>query len=186
MVSYFERALKRCCSRAHFWCVVALLCGSLPLSVSADASELKMEALNLELAARNYESHQKLTNNSHLSIYIGIDEGAWILQSVVISLDGQNAVHYRYSPLEVDALHQNGLHRIAEWRASRGEHQLKAKFTAFKRGSSPTNARKVFHFDKNIQVQQGVEHIELNLDKTGLFKFFRKPDIHFRQWQRGS
>lgn len=146
-------------------------------TLDEEVQDLKKLAVDLNRDLFLLEEELLFPANTQVAIFISMDVGEFFgLDSVELTLDGEDVTSYLYTDREVTALHRGGVQRLFVGNLRAGEHELVAVFTGegphtrdYRRGASLT-------FDKGI----GPKYIELTISDT---EIRLQPEFVIKEWE---
>ncbi len=146
-------------------------------ALDTDVQALKKEVLDLNRDLFLLEEELLFPANSQVAFFVSMDVGEYFdLDSVSLTIDGNEVANYLYTGREVDALLRGGVHRVHMANLKTGEHELIAVFTgqgpharAYRRGAT-------VKIDKGI----GAKYLELEInDRVSK----QQPEFAIREWE---
>jgi tetratricopeptide (TPR) repeat protein len=123
------------------------------------------EALDLDQAARTREGARR--DPDSLVLYIG-SRAELLLHEVLVQIDSQPPVRYRYSDVEAAALHSGSLHRLIVASLPAGNHQLRAQAVAREFDAKPDEPGVRGQIIANFRTA-GAGSFEMDFEKGGYF-----------------
>jgi hypothetical protein len=129
-------------------------------TLDEDIQSLKTSVMDLNRDLFLLEEELLFPANTQVAVFVSMDVGEFFaLDSVQITLDGENVANYLYTAREVDALIRGGVHQLFLGNVRAGEHELVAIFTGegpherdYRRGATLV-------FEKGI----GPKYVELSI-----------------------
>lgn len=146
-------------------------------TLDEEVQDLKKLAVDLNRDLFLLEEELLFPANTQVAIFVSMDVGEFFgLDSVELSLDGEDVTNYLYTDREVTALHRGGVQRLFVGNLRAGEHELVAVFTGegphtrdYVRGASIV-------FDKGI----GPKYIELTISDR---EVRLQPEFVIKEWE---
>ncbi|HEY5624735.1 MAG TPA: AraC family transcriptional regulator [Gammaproteobacteria bacterium] len=146
-------------------------------TLDEDIQDLKTAVTDLNRDLFLLEEELLFPANTQVAVFVSMDVGEFFaLDSVQLTLDGENVANYLYTAREVDALIRGGVHQLFLGNVRAGEHEIVAIFTGqgphvrdYRRGAT-------LSFDKGI----GPKYIELSIsDRAQKLQ----PDFIVTEWE---
>ncbi len=146
-------------------------------TLDEEVQDLKKLAVDLNRDLFLLEEELLFPANTQVAVFISMDVGEFFgLDSVELTLDGEDVTNYLYTDREVTALHRGGVQRLFVGNLRAGEHELVAVFTGegphtrdYRRGAS-------LNFDKGI----GPKYIELTISDR---EIRLQPEFIIKEWE---
>jgi hypothetical protein len=143
--------------------------------VDEQVQSLKSDVLDLNRDLFVLEQELLYPANTQVAVFVSIDAGTFFaLDSVQLKVDGKEVANYLYTPREVHALVQGGVHRLYVGNLKVGKHELVAFFT----GKGPHNLDYTRGATLDFQKDIGAKYLELTItdDQHKLQPQFRIKD----------
>jgi hypothetical protein len=146
-------------------------------TLDEEVQDLKKLAVDLNRDLFLLEEELLFPANTQVAIFVSMDVGEFFgLDSVELTLDGEDVTNYLYTDREVTALHRGGVQRLFVGNLRAGEHELVAVFTGegphtrdYRRGASLV-------FEKGI----GPKYIELTISDR---EVRLQPEFVVKEWE---
>lgn len=146
-------------------------------TLDEEVQDLKKLAVDLNRDLFLLEEELLFPANTQVAVFVSMDVGEFFgLDSVELTLDGEDVTNYLYTDREVTALHRGGVQRLYVGNMRAGEHELVAVFTGegphtrdYRRGASLV-------FEKGI----GPKYIELTISDRELAL---QPEFVVKEWE---
>jgi hypothetical protein len=146
-------------------------------TLDEEVQDLKKLAVDLNRDLFLLEEELLFPANTQVAVFISMDIGEFFgLDSVELTLDGEDVTNYLYTDREVTALHRGGVQRLFVGNLRAGEHELVAVFTGegphtrdYRRGAS-------LNFEKGI----GPKYIELTISDR---EIRLQPEFIIKEWE---
>ncbi len=146
-------------------------------TLDEEVQDLKKLAVDLNRDLFLLEEELLFPANTQVAVFISMDVGEFFgLDSVELTLDGEDVTNYLYTDREVTALHRGGVQRLFVGNLRAGEHELVAVFTGegphtrdYRRGASLV-------FEKGI----GPKYIELTISDR---EIRLQPEFVIKEWE---
>ena len=146
-------------------------------TLDEEVQDLKKLAVDLNRDLFLLEEELLFPANTQVAVFVSMDVGEFFgLDSVELTLDGEDVTNYLYTDREVTALHRGGVQRLFVGNLRAGEHELVAVFTGegphtrdYRRGAS-------FVFEKGI----GPKYIELTISDR---EIRLQPEFIIKEWE---
>lgn len=146
-------------------------------TLDEEVQDLKKLAVDLNRDLFLLEEELLFPANTQVAVFVSMDVGEFFgLDSVEITLDGEDVTNYLYTDREVTALHRGGVQRLFVGNVRAGEHELVAVFTGegphtrdYRRGASLV-------FEKGI----GPKYIELTISDR---EVRLQPEFVVKEWE---
>lgn len=148
-----------------------------PQSLDHDVQDLKQQVLDLNRDLFVLQEDLLFPANTQVAVFVSIDVGAFFnLDSLKLSIDGQQVASYLYTTREAEALLQGGVQRLYVGNLKTGQHELVAVFTG--KGPHERDYRRgtTLKIDKGI----GAKFVELKISDL---KQKQDPDFVTRVWE---
>jgi hypothetical protein len=101
-----------------------------PQSLDHDVQSLKQQVLDLNRDLFVLQEDLLFPANTQVAVFVSIDTGTFFsLDTVTLSIDGEQVASYLYTPREAEALLQGGVQRFYVGNLKVGPHELVAVFT---------------------------------------------------------
>jgi hypothetical protein len=143
--------------------------------VDEQVQSLKSDVLDLNRDLFVLEQELLYPANTQVAVFVSMDAGTFFaLDSVQLKVDGKEVANYLYTPREVHALVQGGVHRLYVGNLKVGKHELVAFFT----GKGPHNLDYTRGATLDFQKDIGAKYLELTItdDQHKLQPQFRIKD----------
>ncbi|HMB74654.1 MAG TPA: AraC family transcriptional regulator, partial [Gammaproteobacteria bacterium] len=99
-------------------------------TLDEEVQDLKKLAVDLNRDLFLLEEELLFPANTQVAVFVSMDVGEFFgLDSVELTLDGEDVTNYLYTDREVTALHRGGVQRLYLGNLRAGEHELVAVFT---------------------------------------------------------
>jgi len=146
-------------------------------TLDEEVQDLKKLAVDLNRDLFLLEEELLFPANTQVAVFISMDVGEFFgLDSVELTVDGEDVTNYLYTDREVTALHRGGVQRLFVGNLRAGEHELVAVFTGegphtrdYRRGASIV-------FEKGI----GPKYIELTISDR---EVRLQPEFVIKEWE---
>ena len=146
-------------------------------TLDEEVQDLKKLAVDLNRDLFLLEEELLFPANTQVAVFVSMDVGEFFgLDSVELTLDGEDVTNYLYTDREVTALHRGGVQRLFVGNMRAGEHELVAVFTGegphtrdYRRGASLV-------FEKGI----GPKYIELTISDR---EIRLQPEFVVKEWE---
>ena len=146
-------------------------------TLDEEVQDLKKLAVDLNRDLFLLEEELLFPANTQVAVFVSMDVGEFFgLDSVELTLDGEDVTNYLYTDREVTALHRGGVQRLFIGNVRAGEHELVAVFTGegphtrdYRRGASLV-------FEKGI----GPKYIELTISDR---EIRLQPEFVVKEWE---
>jgi len=146
-------------------------------TLDEQVQDLKKLAVDLNRDLFLLEEELLFPANTQVAVFVSMDVGEFFgLDSVELTLDGEDVTNYLYTDREVTALHRGGVQRLYIGNLRAGEHELVAVFTGegphtrdYRRGASLV-------FEKGI----GPKYIELTISDR---EIRLQPEFIVKEWE---
>ncbi len=148
-----------------------------PQSLDHDVQDLKQQVLDLNRDLFVLQEDLLFPANTQVAVFVSIDSGTFFnLDSLKLSIDGQQVAGYLYTTREAEALLQGGVQRLYVGNLKVGQHELVAVFTG--KGPHQRDYRRgtTLKIDKGI----GAKFVELKISDV---KQKQEPDFVTRVWE---
>ncbi|HEX4267745.1 MAG TPA: hypothetical protein VHY36_07655 [Steroidobacteraceae bacterium] len=145
--------------------------------VDEQVQSLKSDVLDLNRDLFVLEQELLYPANTQVAVFVSIDAGTFFaLDSVQLKIDGKEVADYLYTPREVHALVQGGVHRLYVGNLKVGKHQLVAFFT----GKGPHQLDYTRGATLDFQKDIGAKYLELTItdDQRKL-----QPQFRIKDWE---
>lgn len=150
------------------------------LEIDRTLQQLKAEVLDINQQAIRAEDGFLYPPQTRVTVYIGVQAPALLLDEVVITIDGNEPIRRKLEVTEAVALQRRGLYRALRLNVSPGPHRLRAEYVgrfADAAVDSPRmRGRYEAVFDKNDQATD----LEVQISTPGLNE---TPVISLRDWR---
>ena len=146
-------------------------------SVGEQVQSLKSDVLDLNRDLFVLEQELLYPANTQVAVFVSMDAGTFFaLDSVQLKIDGKEVADYLYTPREVHALVQGGVHRLYVGNLKVGKHEL----VAFLTGKGPHNLDYTRGATLNFQKDIGAKYLELTItdDQRKL-----QPQFRIKDWE---
>lgn len=146
-------------------------------TLDEEVQDLKKLAVDLNRDLFLLEEELLFPANTQVAVFVSMDVGEFFgLDSVELTLDGEDVTNYLYTDREVTALLRGGVQRLFVGNLRAGEHELVAVFTGegphtrdYRRGASLV-------FEKGI----GPKYIELTISDR---EVRLQPEFVVKEWE---
>jgi hypothetical protein len=145
--------------------------------VDEQVQSLKSDVLDLNRDLFVLEQELLYPANTQVAVFVSIDAGTFFaLDSVQLKIDGKEVADYLYTPREVHALVQGGVHRLYVGNLKVGKHELVAFFT----GKGPHQLDYTRGATLDFQKDIGAKYLELTItdDQHRL-----QPQFRIKDWE---
>jgi hypothetical protein len=145
--------------------------------VDEQVQSLKSDVLDLNRDLFVLEQELLYPANTQVAVFVSIDAGTFFaLDSVQLKMDGKEVADYLYTPREVHALVQGGVHRLYVGNLKAGKHELVAFFT----GKGPHQLDYTRGATLDFQKDIGAKYLELTItdDQHKL-----QPQFRIKDWE---
>jgi hypothetical protein len=145
--------------------------------VDEQVQSLKSDVLDLNRDLFVLEQELLYPANTQVAVFVSIDAGTFFaLDSVQLKIDGKEVADYLYTPREVHALVQGGVHRLYVGNLKAGKHELVAFFT----GKGPHQLDYTRGATLDFQKDIGAKYLELTItdDQHKL-----QPQFRIKDWE---
>jgi len=143
--------------------------------VDEQVQSLKSDVLDLNRDLFVLEQELLYPANTQVAVFVSMDAGTFFaLDSVQLKIDGKEVADYLYTPREVHALVQGGVHRLYVGNLKVGKHEL----VAFLTGKGPHDLDYTRGATLDFQKDIGAKYLELTItdDQRKLQPQFRVKD----------
>ena len=146
-------------------------------SLDTDVQGLKQQVLDLNRDLFVLQENLLFPANTQVAVFVSMDIGTFFdLDSVKLTVDGEQVSSYLYTPHEVEALEQGGVQRLYVGNLKVGTHELVAVFTG--KGPHERDYRRgtTLKLDKGI----GEKFVELKISDL---QRRQEPEFVTRVWE---
>src|SRR5215469_1394319 len=145
--------------------------------VDEQVQSLKSDVLDLNRDLFVLEQELLYPANTQVAVFVSMDAGTFFaLDSVQLKIDGKEVADYLYTPREVHALVQGGVHRLYVGNLKVGKHEL----VAFLTGKGPHDLDYTRGATLDFQKDIGAKYLELTItdDQRKL-----QPQFRIKDWE---
>ena len=145
--------------------------------IDEEIQALKKEVVDLNRELFVLEEELLFPANTQVAVFLSMDVGEFFaLDSVTLKIDQKEVANYLYTPLEVEALHKGGVHRLYLGNLKVGNHELVAFFTG--KGPNGRDYRRgaTIEFEKGI----GAKYLELRINDR---QRRLQPEFEIKDWE---
>ena len=146
-------------------------------TLDEEVQDLKKLAVDLNRDLFLLEEELLFPANTQVAVFVSMDVGEFFgLDSVELTLDGDDVTNYLYTDREVTALHRGGVQRLFVGNMRAGAHELVAVFTGEGPHTRDYRRGAALNFEKGI----GPKYIELTISdrETQL-----QPEFVVKEWE---
>jgi hypothetical protein len=150
---------------------------TVPQGLDHEVQDLKQQVLDLNRDLFVLQEDLLFPANTQVAVFVSIDVGTFFnLDSLKLSLDGQEVSSYLYTTREAEALLQGGVQRVYVGNLKVGQHELVAVFTG--KGSHQRDYRRgtTLKLDKGISAK----FVELKISDV---QHRQEPEFVTRVWE---
>ena len=158
---------------------LAWVCSALAEGESGQEQKIqtiKRQVLELSRDLNVLEKELLFPLESRLTVYLSLETGGFLaMDTVTLTIDGNQETQHQYSHSQLDALRRGGAHRLYLGNVEPGEHQIAASFT----GKDPEgrNYRRMTQFV--LEKAGDAKSLELKIiDSTAL----QQPKFSVKEW----
>ena len=148
-----------------------------PQSLDHDVQDLKQQVLDLNRDLFVLQEDLLFPANTQVAVFVSIDTGTFFnLDSVKLTIDGEQVASYLYTAREAEALLQGGVQRFYVGNLKVGPHELIAVFTG--KGPHDRDYRRgtTLKLDKGI----GAKFVELKISDL---QRRQEPEFLTKVWE---
>jgi hypothetical protein len=146
-------------------------------TLDQDTQALKQQVLDLNRDLFVLQENLLFPANTQVAVFVSMDVGTFFdLDTVKLTLDGDEVGSYLYTPREVHALEQGGVQRMYVGNLKVGQHELVAVFTG--KGPHDRDYRRAtsLKFDKGL----GAKFVELKISDL---QRRLEPEFKVKVWE---
>lgn len=146
-------------------------------TLDEEIQDLKKLAVDLNRDLFLLEEELLFPASTQLAIFVSMDVGEFFgLDSVQLTLDGEDVTSYLYTDREVEALHRGGVQRLYVGNVKAGGHELVAVFTGEGPHARDYRRAAALEFDKGI----GPKYVELTISDR---ESKQQPEFLVKEWE---
>lgn len=148
-----------------------------PQSLDHEVQDLKQQVLDLNRDLFVLQEDLLFPANTQIAVFVSIDVGTFFkLDSMKLTVDGQQVASYLYTTREAEALLQGGVQRVYVGNLKTGAHELVAVCT----GKGPHD--RDYRRGTTLKVDKGISAKFVELKISDL-KQKQEPDFVTRVWE---
>lgn len=173
--------MKTICTKWLCSLVFSLACAGVALGTDEGSQDLHIQAIKGQALELNrdlllLEEELQFPIESRVTVYLSLGVKDFSpLEAITLSIDGNQAAHYQYTPQQLDALRRGGAHRLYRGNVTQGGHEVVAEFT----GRDPEGRDYRGKTELILVRTSGASDLELTIiDPTGL----RQPEFSVKEW----
>lgn len=138
-------------------------------SLDGQVQEIKADVLGIASDLDNLEERLLYPTHTQVAVFVELDDDAFRLDAVHLTINGELATHHIYSFKELEALEKGGVQRLFTGNVPTGDHELGIRMVGKLKNGKDFEESNSFRFSKGVEPKAiGITLAGPGLGKSGI------------------